>query len=193
MNKFSDELLVEKLKSTLYAENDEAMNFLYQAMYRKVVYYVQKNNGGEQDAADVFQDALIVLYKLAKADRLDGISNVKAYFFSICRNLWLKALKKGQRTTELTQEHYTLPEEVLPIQSIFLNEKKELLNQLLLSIGESCQKILIHYYYERLKMKEIMKLMNFSSEQVAKNKKSACMKKLREVVLANPDLEELLK
>lgn len=193
MDRLSDDLLIEKLKSTVYTDNDEAMSFLYKVMYRKVAYFIQKNKGTEQDADDIFQDALIALYKLSKADRLQSVNNVQAYFFSICKNLWYKTLKKNQKITGLTEEHHLLPEVEVPMQVILSKEKNQLLNQLLGNLGEQCKQILIHYYYERLKMKEIKKLMNFSSEQVTKNKKFACMKKLKEIINANPGLEALLK
>ena len=192
MQQFSDEELLKKLKSSVYFENDEAMNFLYNKMYRKVIRFILKNSGSEQSADDVFQDSLIALYKSAKTNRLDGVDNIQAYFFSICRNLWFKALKKGQRTTELTEEYNAIPQEALQITSLLNHEKSALVDRLLHSLGEGCRKVLIYYYYERLKMNEIMKLMNFSSAQVAKNKKSACMKKLKEVITSNPRLEDLL-
>ena len=45
---------------------------------------------------------------------------------------------------------------------------------------------LIHFYYDRLRVKEIVERMGFSNEQVAKNTKSKCMKKLRELVEKEP-------
>ncbi len=192
MRQLSDEDLVKKLKSNNYSENDEAMNFLYSAMYRKITSYINKNSGSDQDADDIFQDSLIALYKSAKVNRLDEVNNIQAYFYSICRNLWLKALKKNQRTTALTDEYDTLGEEAIQVTTLLSDEKSTLLDRLLKGLGESCKNILVYYYYERLKMKEIMTLMNFSSEQVAKNKKSSCMKKLKETIAANPNLKELL-
>lgn len=192
MRQLSDEDLVKKLKSHHYTDNDEAMNFLYQKMYRKVTSYILKNSGSNQDADDVFQDSLIALYKSAKMNRLEEIKNIQAYFYSICRNLWLKALKKNQRTTALTDEYETLAEDAIQVTSLLSEEKSKLIHLLLKGLGESCQKILIYYYYERRRMKEIMTLMNYSTEQVAKNKKSSCMKKLKEVVSSNPGLKNLL-
>jgi len=192
MPQLSDEDLISKLKSSKYSDNDEAMNFLYSAMYRKISSYISKNSGSEQDTDDIFQDSLIALYKAAKINRLDDISNVQAYFFSICRNQWLKALKKSKRTTQITDEYDTVAEDPIQVSSLLSKEKSALIDRLLKGLGEGCRNILIYYYYERLKMKEIMKRMNFSSAQVAKNKKSSCMKKLKEVVSNNPDLKNLL-
>jgi len=192
MRQLSDDDLVKKLKSNHYPDNDEAMNFLYSKMYKKITSYIQKNSGSDQDADDIFQDSLIALYKSAKMNRLDEVSNIQGYFYSICRNLWLKALKKNQRTTKLTDEYDTLAEDAAQVNTLVSEEKSSLLDRLLKSLGEGCRNVLIYYYYERRKMKEIMTLMNFSSEQVAKNKKSSCMKKLKEVVSANPGLKDLL-
>ncbi len=192
MQPFSNKKTIALLKSSVLLDNDEAMNSLYAVMYRKVLHFILKNSGSEQDADDVFQDSLMVLYKLAKRDQLDDVTNIQSYFFSICRNLWYKALKKKQKTTTLTEAHHSLPEAAMQISAMLALEKSDFLDQLLKSLGESCRKVLIYYYYDRLKMKEIMKRMNFSSEQVAKNKKSGCMKKLKELIAANPGFKDLL-
>ncbi|MFK8102010.1 MAG: RNA polymerase sigma factor [Saprospiraceae bacterium] len=192
MQPFSNKKTIALLKSSVFLDNDEAMNSLYAVMYRKVLHFILKNSGSEQDADDIFQDSLMVLYKLAKRDQLDNVTNIQSYFFSICRNLWYKALNKKQKTTTLTEEHHLLPEAAMQISTMLALEKSDFLDQLLKSLGESCRSVLIYYYYDRLKMKEIMKRMDFSSEQVAKNKKSRCMKKLKELIAANPGFKDLL-
>lgn len=192
MQQLSDKEIINKLKSTNYSENDHAMKAIYQLMYKKVVRHILKNSGSEQDADDIFQDGLIAFYKLAKDDRLEEVKDIQAYFFSICRNLWLKALKKQKRVSQLSEEHLLLSEQAVVVTNILSSEKSALFDKLLASLGESCHKVLVYYYYERLKMKEIMSLMNFSSEQVAKNKKSVCMKRLKNTIQSNPELKGLL-
>lgn len=193
MQPLSDEEIIEHLQSPDFLKNDLAMHYLYFSMYRKVVNFIVKNSGSEHEAADVFQDSLIAFYKLAKSNRLKEVKSLKAYFFSICKNLWYKTLQKKQKNTTLTEAYHSIPEEATQIQTLLNQEKKALINLLLDSIGESCRKVLVYYYYDRLKMKQIMTLMNFSSEQVAKNKKAACMKKLKEIIEKNPGLKDLLQ
>ena len=72
--------------------------------------------------------------------------------------------------------------EEVPIFRFVSQEQKEIFEGLLNEIGEKCRLLLRYFYYERKRMKEIVALMSFSSEQVAKNRKSNCMKKLRSLV-----------
>jgi len=52
-----------------------------------------------------------------------------------------------------------------------------------------CQRVLKMYYYERLRMSEIARKMGYLNDQVAKNKKSSCLRKLKHHVLKNPLLQ----
>ena len=65
--------------------------------------------------------------------------------------------------------------------------------KLLESLGKDCKRVLVLYYYERLKMKEIAGIMNFANDQVAKNKKSSCLKKLKSIVSESPRMKDILK
>jgi len=64
---------------------------------------------------------------------------------------------------------------------------------LLESLGGNCKRILVLYYFDRLKMKEIAEVMNFANDQVAKNKKSSCLKKLKAKISESPRLKDILK
>ncbi|MEM9920013.1 MAG: sigma-70 family RNA polymerase sigma factor [Bacteroidota bacterium] len=190
---YNDHTLIKLLKSTERQDNDKAMLFLYQQLFFKVERYVQRNSGDSSDAADVFQDGLIVLYKSVRQEKIPADAKVQAYLYSVCRNLWLKQLGKSKRKVALMEEHENIPSGPLHLDKVLSDEKSELVDKLLHQLGASCRQLLVYFYYDRLKIREIAKLMNFSSEQVAKNKKSACMKKLRAILDEHPELKELLR
>lgn len=60
-------------------------------------------------------------------------------------------------------------------------------------IGETCKKLLIGFYYENKSMKELLNQFDYENEQVLRNRKSKCMKKLKELLTNNPDLLKNLK
>ena len=60
-------------------------------------------------------------------------------------------------------------------------------------LGEKCRQILSHYYYDKRSMREIAQLMGLANEQVAKNKKSLCLKKLKEMIRENPAFRAVFK
>lgn len=183
MNKLTDQQVIGKLRSPLTTEQEEAFVYLYGMLYEKSVAYIQKNSGTEEDARDIFQDALFVFYKMVRQDRVSTDTNPSAYVFSVFRNLWLKKLKKRKRETPLQEEIHDAPVAPEQLEELLQTEQHELLGAALQALKADCRAILIAYYYDQLRMEEIVKTLDFSSVQVAKNKKYKCMKKLRAIVL----------
>lgn len=193
MKRASDEAIIHQLESTDSMENDKALTYLYERMYGLVKRFILKNNGAELDADDIFQEGLLAFYKLAKRGKLHAQINVEAYLYSICRNMWLKQLKKNSLEIPIAEEMTAIPIEESIIKQMMNEERKELVEKLLQQLGEKCRIILRYFYYERMSMKEVSKKMNYANEQVAKNKKSSCMKKLRSMIQEIPSLKNDLK
>ena len=190
---FTDNAILDLLRSPSQAENDRALQHLYTRHYRMIEQLILKNSGEQSDAADIFQDALISFYNQVKQKNLQLTCAISTYLYSISRNLWLRKLRNRGRQTPLQDFHEHIETNENHLQSIIQDERSETIADLLGDMGEECQQILLCYYYERLRMKEIQARMGMTSEQVVKNKKSKCMKKLREKVLTNPALVQLLK
>ena len=193
MAKQADTDIIDKLSSAHRSDRQEAMLYLYQQMYDKVQAFIQKNSGSVEEARDVFQDSLIALYKQALAGKLGDHIRLEAYFFTICKNLWLKELRKKKRVVELNIHHEKLSEEESYESVMISDEHAALVEQLIQQVGQQCYQLLRHFYYEKRRMKEIAQLLGLSNEQAAKDKKSKCMKKLRGLIKENPHLIKLLK
>ena len=80
------------------ANNDkEAVETIYKDNYNLVQQLVINNNGTEDDARDIFQEALIILYQKAKSDSFELNCQIKTYVYSVSRRLWLKRLQYNKR------------------------------------------------------------------------------------------------
>lgn len=66
-------------------------------------YYISKNNGNEEDAKDIFQDALFIIIEKIHNNDFVLQGTLSTYLFAICKNLWLMALdkQKAARNYEL--------------------------------------------------------------------------------------------
>jgi RNA polymerase sigma factor (sigma-70 family) len=62
-----------------------------------ILQLVVNNNGDEDEAKDIYQEAIIVLYNKVKRGDFELSSKLKTYIYSICRRLWLKRLKQLNR------------------------------------------------------------------------------------------------
>ena len=192
MKDWSDEEIIFCLRGDS-EKRDLALKQLYTKLYPFIKTYIQKNNGTDEDAADIFQDAIIVFYEKVRLDQFKLSSSIRTFMYSVCKHLWLNKLRAQKKVISLTDESDTIPIDPLSLSVIGSNERNEYLMRLLESLGKNCKRILVLYYYDRLKMKEIAHLMNFANDQVAKNKKSSCLKKLKSIVSESPRLRDILK
>lgn len=183
MEKYSDELIIQQLKSLDERVVDGALTYLYKVSKKTVRSFILRNKGDEADVDDVFHDGLIAFYNLVKQDKIKPDTNVEAYLYTICRNMWSKKLKKTPQKVELDNVFDLVDVENIQITTVVEGEQKTLIGQILKSLGEECEKILLLFYFEQLKTKEIVQHMHYANDQVLRNKKSKCMKQLRQIVL----------
>ncbi len=183
--------LIQALQSTDSNKVNEGFRLLHRQLYRKVVKYIKNLKGNTQDAEDIFQDGLLALYKLIRRDHIKQDTNIEAYLFTICKNLWLQKIRKKPHTVGIEVVQNFPPIEETLLFSMINKEEQDEIQRLLSLLGKSCKEVLIQYYYKRVRMLEIAQLMGYSSPQVAKNKKSNCMKKFKELVLNSSILNTL--
>ncbi len=181
MKSHSPDRLIQLLQHGTGPALDEVFTYLYRNVYRQVFQVVQKYRGSAEDAEDLFHDGLIALLKLARRGQLAPDLKVEAYLFSICRNLWFKQLAKRKIVVDPDDLAMSSPDEEWPVASLITAEERERVVRLLEQMGEDCRKVLLYYYYDRMRMRDIAQAMGYASEQVAKNRKSECMKLLKKL------------
>jgi DNA-directed RNA polymerase specialized sigma24 family protein len=55
---------------------------------------VMSNSGTEQEAKDIYQEALVVFWQKSTSKKLVLTSKISTYIYSICQNLWRKELDR---------------------------------------------------------------------------------------------------
>ncbi|MDP4711843.1 MAG: sigma-70 family RNA polymerase sigma factor [Saprospiraceae bacterium] len=189
MKKSHDRAILEDLRSPARQNNDRAFAEIYACHYASVQKFITKQGGTDEDAQDVFQEILIILYeKIRQADfKLD--CKLSTYMLAICKNIWHKKLKRLRLQQNIIQENHKqslLVEEEAPADYAIISDEKRLM-ELLSHLSPDCREILRLYYFDRLSMRQIAEVMGYNSEQVAKNKKSRCMQVLRRLVDKDPN------
>ena len=171
--------------------SEKALRELYSSHYYMIEAMIVKSSGSTEDARDIFQDAVVVFYNKVKEEQFELKSKISTYLYSVSRNIYLKKIRKSGHTIEL--DINKSDREELMIDQLEYTESQSILAEVFRKIGEPCRKILFYFYYEKMKMQRIAKELNYASEQVAKNQKSKCMKKLRALVLSNSYYKENLE
>lgn len=186
MSRYTDDEIIEKLQSPNKKHNDEALDYLYEHCYAYVAGLVLKNSGEKRDVEDTFQDAIIVFYNQVKEGKLTLTVSVQTYLYSIARNLWFKVLRQQKIQIPLTEEHefIAMEEDSLEAELEF-DEMTRVIQTQIEHLGTECQQVLRYFYLQKMRIKEIMALMNFNSVQSVKNKKARCIQKLKDKLRQN--------
>lgn len=153
------------------AGDESALDFLYKKYFKMMARLVMTNNGTEQDAKDIFQDALIVFWQKVKSGKLILTSKISTYLYSICLNLWRKELERKKR---LSREEKDGTSYINDDQA----ERIKIVNECIGMLGETCKNVLTFYYFENMSMQDIADKLNFANTDTAKTKKYKCKKKL---------------
>ncbi len=70
------------------------VNEIYKKCAGKVKSFVLFNNGNADDAADIFQEALVDIYNQAKYKNLQLTCPFEPFLLLVCKRKWLNELKK---------------------------------------------------------------------------------------------------
>lgn len=165
-----DSEIIQHLKTNRFYK---ASGGLY-AMLPPVKKYILANNGTGEDAKDIFQDALVILYKKIKANELTLSVPLKTYLFAVSKNCWLQELRK-RKNLAITDSDHDLPEIVIDDEAGFSTAEAAFG-----LLGEKCRQLLILFYFKKKTYTEIAVALSFRSEHVAKNQKYRCIQKAKE-------------
>jgi RNA polymerase sigma factor (sigma-70 family) len=169
-----------KLLPLLARADSTAFEYLYKHYYYMVQNLVIKNSGTADDASDLFQEVLIILYEKGRDQKLILTCSLKTYVYSVARNQWLKKLQSGMKNTRLENFEEFISVETEPAETLV-----PLLNKLLNEIGETCRKLLVAFYYRKKSMEEICIELNYMNADSAKNQKYKCIQRLKKMVTEN--------
>lgn len=155
--------------------DERALDYLYKKYYKMMTNIVLKNNGTEDEAKDVYQEALVAFWQKAASGKLVLTSKISTFLYSICLNQWRKELDRKSRLTgeEVDGEEFQSHEE---------KERYKIVMQCIGELGDTCKRILTYYYFDGLNMTDIAKKMNFANTDTAKTKKYKCKKKLDSLI-----------
>jgi RNA polymerase sigma factor (sigma-70 family) len=166
----TDQDIIENLKFNKYSL---VLKGLYKC-FPEAKKYILSNNGSEEDAQDIFQDALVILYKKVHSNTLTLTSSLKNYLFAIVKNCWLQELRRRNKNFTGNSEE-KIPADEFNEEAMF-SSASAAFNLL----GEKCKMLLILFYHRKQSYKEIATALSFSDEKTAKNQKYRCLQKAKE-------------
>jgi RNA polymerase sigma factor (sigma-70 family) len=163
------------------ANDEPALKQLYEENYPKVEKYVLENNGSQDEARDIYQEAFVAVWRNVQLDKFQPRSNtaLNGYLYQVAKNKWLDHLGSAHhlKVVPLAESQDYEAEEVPAEDNNFIERvKKELKN-----LGKNCKDLLTRFYYGAQSLREIAKA-NKWTEQTARNNKYRCIEKLRNLM-----------
>ncbi len=185
---YSDEQIKTALLGTVQ-QREQLFTWLYRASgWREwVLAHVRMEGGDEAAGQDVFQETLILFDRNIREGRFQGNSSLKTYFIGIAKQYWFNR-RRGIRPGALP-EHYEVASLETPEQIALSEERQNMVNKILMVIGEHCRKVLSLYKLS-LSNEEIARELGLSSPEMAKKYTYRCREKFKAYVLSQKDMIE---
>ncbi|PHI20746.1 hypothetical protein CEQ90_06765 [Lewinellaceae bacterium SD302] len=165
-----------ELLDTLYRDHRDAfLSYARQHLY-----------ANEEDAADCFQDAVIVFYKNAVSGKLTELtSTIRTYLFAIGKRMVYRKNQQRRREAPVDLDLERSPADEIDL-SIFTriddDHRKQFLAAAMNRMGDTCRQILTLFYYHRYPIESIQTTLNLSSPGAVRVKKLRCLESLKKML-----------
>ena len=162
--------------------SENAIKRLYVAYFPMVLQLIINNSGTADDAKDIYQEAIIVLYNKIKKGDFELNSKLKTFIYSVCRRLWLKRLSQMNRyggDIHDFQEYLPVEDEVEQHSERDIQFTK--MQSALQLLGEPCKTIIEDFYIHNRSMQEICENFGYTNADNAKTQKYKCLQRLKKL------------
>jgi len=160
---------------------------IYKLHSRAVFHWIIQHGGDSTDAADVFQEAMVVLFEKAQQEDFRLSCKLGTYLFAVSKNLWRQKLRETGR------QNYALPDQD-ELDDGFDHayeddlkahvEREAYFEQLQSSmdlLGEPCRSLLKAFYMDDKSMNEIAADFGYTNSDNAKTQKYKCLNRLKKL------------
>ena len=162
--------------------SDDALNKLYVGYFPMILQFILNNNGDEDDAKDVYQEGIIVLYNKIKSGDFELSSKLKTYLYSVCRRIWLKKLSQQSKKTNNISDFEDIISTDVDIEDHEQKEEQfDKMQSALLHLGEPCKTIIQDFYINNLSMHDISEKFGYTNTDNAKTQKYKCLQRLKKL------------
>ncbi len=200
MEKYSDKAVLIGIRD----RKDNILEYLYKELFPQIKRVINKHGGDEQDARDLFQEGLIIVFQRLKNNDLVIKSSFNNYFIVLCKFIWFRQnnIKHNHNAAE-NIENLSLEEDSDPgkvqehpgvsvYEEYVANKSEKIFQRHYRKLSPDCKKV-IKMFYRKKPFREIAKKMIYTNEDYARRKKYLCMQQLMKMIKQDPEYIELKK
>jgi len=162
---------------------------IYSQSLPAVVKYVKNNSGTLEDAKDIFQEGILMIYRKVISKQLTLTTDFHLFLFMVCKRIWLKKLRRKDRKEVTIEELEEFSIEDNIEDRLLKSRKWKLFNKQFDLLGEECRKVLKMFFAGK-SGKDIAEVMNYSVDY-AKRKKYKCKLNLTNLIKKDPEYQHL--
>lgn len=169
----------------LLRNDDQVIDAIYRHFAGTIKRWVCANSGSPDDAADIFQESLLAIYRQAREKRLVLTCPFESFLLMVCKRKWWNELKKRNRkgvtisidsVSEISEETNDLLQQ---------EERDQLVSHFFQQLGDRCREIIAQTLGSEHQEKVAARLG--VSYAYLRKKKSECMGKLTQMIKKSPE------
>jgi len=167
------------------------LEYIYLTYSPIIEGYVIHHQGSRDQAKDVFQEAMIIVYNKIKSGELKLSCKFGTYLYAVCKNIWMQEKKKYQLHAEKLRQQPLVVNDPGPAEDPLLqNHLNELFNKHFNELSEDCQKILT-MDSNNFTIEDIRASMAYKDLHHAADRKYRCKKSLIKRIVNDPLFKRL--
>jgi RNA polymerase sigma factor (sigma-70 family) len=177
----------QQLLAGLASGERAATEQVYRQHIKVVGAWIRQNGGSDVDVADVFQEAMVVLYEKAQQEDFRLTCKIGTYLFAVARHIWFKKLQKAQKQPGLLPDNAGGDEgrDWVYEDDVKAHREREVhyeqLGAAMDQLGEPCRSLLRAFYHQDKSMQEIAAEFGYTNPDNAKTQKYKCLNRLRKI------------
>ncbi len=134
---------VEAIIEGIRQNDNTVLQYIYRKHFPKIKFFVLKNSGNDDETKDVFQDAIILIYKKIINNSLVLDCSFQTYIYSVCRFIWLKQIKENYKKSVPLFEETEIVDLSDDLDELYYeNERFKLYQHHFKQLNKDCQKVL---------------------------------------------------
>ena len=157
-------------------------------MYKQFLPMVRKmiiSGGGDtQQAKDIFQDAILIIYRKVKAGELELNCKFSTYLYAVTKKLWIQELKLKNRIILDTEKMADIAEEPDEMEEYKVSLRK-ILQKHFQQLSNDCRKIL-RMHFNAASIDDIQMIMGYKTRHHTIDRKYRCKRSLIKRITNDP-------
>ena len=186
MTKTKEQQYIKALQNN----DNQGIRRIYKDFSGGILHWIKKNSGTAQDAEDIFNEAIIVIFEKVKQEGFELKYPFEKWLFGICRNKWIDRLKKNKQEQEVINDLKTGLKIEEDLQSEFElleqeHHRQQKLDTAFEQLSDLCKQLLLLIKAGTLPA-DIAKKLNMNATNTVYRRKNACIDRWQNLFKSAP-------